>query len=303
MSEASWSNYWQGREGDKTGALTGIESDQELQTHWAGILSDGPRDAPFLDLACGAGTLLKQAQGMGYTNLTGLDISSEAVSVLASTIPTVKTVIASAAKTELPDEAFAMIVSQFGVEYAEAEAGLIEAARLCREGGHIETVMHMAGGAIEAEVKEHEAHCKSLLASGFIEQAKAFFHAAYSGSTEDIKRLSNDLVTARKQVSTLVKPGQRSLAAHLIAGTAQLWDKRTAYAGEDVTAWLEGMKTEIKAYQSRMESMIAAALTKADLSRCISALKDRDFTVRAGPLKLSGADAAWALSALKKISS
>ena len=301
MSEASWSQYWQGREGDTTGALTGVESDRELQEHWARVLSDGARDAAFLDLACGAGTVLKQASQLGYSNLTGLDISSEAGKVLQNDIAGVKTVVASASETGLPDAAYDIIVSQFGLEYAGAQAALSEAARLTAPGGRIETVMHMTGGAIEAEVQGHADHCAELLESGFIEKASALFKGAYENNTAKAQALMDDVMVARDRVSALIKPNKRSLAAHLINGTAQLWEKRSAYVLQDVTGWLNSMKSEIEAYKARMDSMIAAALSQEELQRCVSHLEEQGFSVNTAPLSLSGADAAWVLSAHRNI--
>lgn len=301
MSEASWSQYWQGREGDTTGALTGVESDRELQEYWARVLSDGARDAAFLDLACGAGTVLKQAAKLGYSNLTGLDISSEAVKVLQNDLPAAKTVTASASETGLPDTAYDIIVSQFGLEYAGAQAALSEAARLTAPRGRIETVMHMAGGAIEAEVQGHADHCAELLESGFIEKASALFKGAYENNTAKAQALMDDVMVARDRVSALIKPNKRSLAAHLINGTAQLWEKRSAYVLQDVTGWLNSMKSEIEAYKARMDSMIAAALSQEELQRCVSHLEEQGFSVNTAPLSLSGADAAWVLSAHRNI--
>lgn len=299
MSADSWSNYWQGREGDSSGALTGVESHRDLQAHWAGILADGDRTAPLLDLACGAGTVLGQAARLGYTDLTGLDFSAEATRVLAAQMPEAKTVTASAAQTGLPDEAFSMIVSQFGLEYAGAEAAFAEAARISAPGGRIETVLHMTGGAIETEVRGHARHCEALLASGFIATASDLFAAAYAGDEAKQQAILPQMTRARDAVNALVKPGERSLAAHMIVGTAQLWQKRAAYALEDVTGWLNGIRQEIDAYHGRMSGMIAAALDAEGVARCENLLSARGFSVVTAPLSLAGAPAAWRLSAVR----
>lgn len=299
MSADSWSNYWQGREAQQAGALTGVESDNELQGHWAGVLRAGAPDQPFLDLACGAGTVLKQAAALGYSDLTGLDYSEEATRVVAASFPGVKTVTASAAHTGLAEGSFVMIVSQFGLEYAGAEAAFAEAARLTAAGGTIETVLHMTGGGIETEVKGHVAHCEALLQSGFIETAKALFTAAYAEDAATVQALMGPMVQARDAVSALVKPGQRSLAAHMIVGTGQLWEKRSAYALEDVIGWLSGIEAEIVAYKARMDGMVEAALDGDTLAKCEALLSARGFSVKTAVLSLSGAPAAWTLSARK----
>jgi len=269
MSADSWSNYWQGREGE------------------------------FLDLACGAGTVLKQAAELGFTDLTGLDYSAEATRVLSAQMPDVKTVTASAAETGLESGAYTTIVSQFGLEYAGAEAAFAEAARLLASGGRIETVMHMSGGAIEAEVKGHALHCATILHSQFIEKAAALFAGAYAADRAKADGLMSQMMTARDQVSALVKPDEQSLAAHLLGGTAQLWERRSAYKLEDVTGWLNGMKGEIEAYKARMDSMMRAALDGAMIETCTSLLREQGLTVSFAPLSLSGEPAAWTLSAQK----
>lgn len=299
MSADSWSNYWQGREGDTTGALTGVESDKELRAHWAGVLADCDRGRPFLDLACGAGTVLKQASELGFSDLSGLDYSAEATRVLSAQMPDVKTVTASAAETGLENGAYTTIVSQFGLEYAGAEAAFAEAERLLAAGGRIETVLHMAGGAIEAEVKGHALHCATILRSQFIEKAAAVFAGAYAGDRAKADGLMSEMMTARDQVSALVKPGVQSLAAHLLSGTAQLWERRAAYKLDDVTGWLNGMKGEIEAYKARMDSMMDAALDEAAVQSCAAQLEAQGLSVACAPLALSGKAAAWTLSGQK----
>jgi len=300
MSENSWSNYWKGREGASAGALTGVESDQELQAFWASVLQDGPREQPLLDLACGAGTVLKQAAGLGYQDLTGLDYSAEAIAVLKSDMPSVKTVTASASETGLDAGGYAMIVSQFGLEYAGAQAAFTEAARLCAPRGKIITVMHMAGGAIEAEVKNHAAHCQTILDSTYIPSARAFFEAAYANDTEAGDIAAKAMTEARDTLTTIITPDEHSLAAHLMAGSTELWNKRASYALADVTGWLDGMQAEIVAYHARMTAMQGAALDQDAVTACSTLLQQSGFAVETAALSLSGQPAAWTLSAQKQ---
>ena len=297
MSENSWSNYWKGREGASAGALTGVESDQELQAFWASALQDGPREQPLLDLACGAGTVLKQAAGLGYQDLTGLDYSADAVAVLKSDMPTVKSVTASASETGLDAGGYATIVSQFGLEYAGAQVAFAEAARLCAPGGKIITVMHMAGGAIEAEVKNHAAHCQTILDSAYIPSARAFFEAAYANDTEAGDIAAKTMTQARDKLTTIIIPDEHSLAAHLMAGATELWNKRASYILRDITGWLDGMQTEVEAYHARMTAMLSAALDEETVSACTSLLRNSGFNVETAPLSLSGQPAAWTLHA------
>lgn len=300
MSQNSWSNYWKGRENGSTGALTGVESDQELQAFWASALQDGPRERPLLDLACGAGTVLKQAANLGYQDLTGLDYSAEAIAVLKNDMPSVKTVTASASETGLDAGGYAMIVSQFGLEYAGAQAAFTEAARLCAADGKIITVMHMTGGAIEAEVKNHAAHCQTILDSAYIPSARAFFEGAYANDTEAGDIAAKAMTQARDVMTKVIIPDEHSLAAHLMAGASELWSKRANYILSDITGWLDGMQAEVEAYHARMTAMLNAALDEEAVSACADFLRTKGFKVDTAPLSLSGHDAAWTLHAQRQ---
>jgi len=57
-----WSNYWQGRVASESGVAlvgAGIETDAEIAAFWDGILSDLAQSAKVLDLACGAGWIIR----------------------------------------------------------------------------------------------------------------------------------------------------------------------------------------------------------------------------------------------------
>lgn len=293
-----WETYWQGRRDNATGALTGIEHDQELARFWAGRLEPLPRSLALLDLACGAGTVLKQASALGFTTLTGADVSGSALETLRQTMPEIATCLASVADLPFEDAQFDLVTSQFGLEYAGAEPACQEAARLLRPGGQLIAVIHMHAGAIHAEVSQRAAFCQAVQASGFIEETTRLFRAVYSGDMQATQAAMKAVAGPRDRLIRLKQPGHATLADHLLEGAARLWQRRAHYALEDVTGWLESMQAELKAFESRMVSMMQASQTEQQMSALAALLSQAGLeAVQFDRLSLGGRPAAWTLSA------
>lgn len=298
----AWDNYWQSRQGSNSGALAGVEHDEELAAFWTGALSPLAKERPLLDLACGAGTVLKHAAILGFQSLTGADYSPAAIEALRAALPAADGVICSADDTPFSDAAYTTIVSQFGLEYADVKAAAKEVSRLLAPGGQFIAVCHLEGGAIHAEVKAHHAACRTIDESGYIKQAKALFTAVFSGDRDAMLKAEDTMGPARQAVFGLVIPGRDSLAAHLTTGTAQLWDNRTKYALGDILGWLNGMDDQRAAFEARMASMMDAALSDSDASAVMQVFADfGDTTEPMQRLQLGGEDAAWVLRASKGV--
>ena len=294
----AWDNYWQGRAGDGAGALTGVEHDAELAAFWAGALGDLDRGAPLLDLACGAGTVLKQAQALGFTDLTGADYAPAAIDALEKSLPGVRGVTCSAAKTPFEAGAFAAVVSQFGFEYAGAADAAPEITRLVAPSGHFIAVTHMAEGAIHDEVAGHHAHCRAIADSGYIEQSKALFAKVFAGDVSAVEQAQTVMAAARETVFGLTIPGRPSLAAHLTQGAAELWDNRAKYALRDIHGWFDGMEAQRAAFEARMASMMAAAMDEGEAISVLDIFANAGFKTEAPTaLQLGGENAAWVLQA------
>lgn len=297
---AAWDAYWKDRKGEDVKALTGIEHDRELEAFWTAALNGQDKAAPFLDLACGAGTVLKTAHGLGFTDLHGADVAPAAINALKESLPSVKGTVCPATATPFEDGAFATITSQFGFEYAGVKAAAKEVARLLALGGRFAAIVHMAGGAIHDEVKAHVDHCKTIADSGYIEKARALFRSVYSGDVEAANNSIAFMADAREKVFALVTPGRPSLAAHLTAGTAELWDKRDTHALEDILAWLTAMDGQRIAFQLRMQAMLDAALTQEQVEGVVATLSAEGLVAEApAAFELGGEPAAWALKAIR----
>ena len=305
---SDWSNYWQGRTAGEAGAAlvgAGVETDTELAAFWADVFEGLAPETRVLDMACGAGSALRAAHGAGLTELTGADISPDAVTSLKAAIPGAEGHVTGADKTSFPDGAFDLVVSQFGFEYAGWQAATPEMIRLIAPGGQFTAIAHLAGGAIEAEVRDKLDECIELDGAGFIPVAETMFTALFAADAdpeaaekqEALKTAIARFQSAEQKLASLAAT-QGGQAKHLHDGARALYQRRQAYKLEDVLGWLSGMSAEIAAYHGRMKSMTDAALSEDDAVALMALFTSAGFTAEPlTKLKLDGEAAAWVLKA------
>lgn len=274
--KANWSRYWEGRVGSLAGEAlvgAGIESHAEIISFWKRIFADLPPETRVLDLACGAGSVLRSALENDLTDVTGADISEGAIAALKEKFPTAKTALCSAEVTPFQDNSFDIIGSQFGFEYAGAIKCVPEIARLLAPKGQFVAIAHKAGSAIETEVREQFAKVKKIDETGFIPAARHLFEVDFSEASDDeFAKVAKAFAPAQAALLDIAK-SHKGLAAHLYQGTQQLYERRKAYDLEDILKWLEGMEVEISTFLGRMQSMMAAALSDQDVKEFLAGLQ------------------------------
>lgn len=302
-----WGNYWQGRAASEAGAAlvgVGVETNQEIAAFWTQRLKDIPKTARLLDLACGAGSVVRRAAKLGLTDLSGVDISAEAIQTLKTEFPNVTGIVASADATGLPRAQFDIVASQFGFEYADAAKAAGEAARLINTGGQFLALAHSHDSAIEAEVAGHGRDAKAIIASGFIGAAKTMFHADISGASDAVFHEAAQAFAPPQAAVLEIAKRTGGLAAHLYQGTQTLYQQRKGYSFGDVSGWLNGMESEINAFIGRMDSMQNAALTDADVQAVRRALEQGGLTPQQPKKFISestGDILGWIISAKNKV--
>ena len=303
---ADWSNYWRGRTGEQAGAAlvgAGIEDDAELAAFWSGVFAGADPSARVLDLACGAGSALKQAASSGLTRLAGADISTDALAVLQAAIPEAKICECSASDTPFEDGIFDIIVSQFGIEYAGLRETAGEVARLLAPGGQFAAIVHMQGGGIEHEVSARLSEGRAIQNSDFIPLARAVFTTAQQPRTEENlaqAKAAAEAFQPAEQALGKIAAVSGGLAAHLYQGAQQMYARVMNYELSDIIGWLEAMQGEVDAYVGRMSSMMDAAASEADARAALAVLEQAGCAVQ--PLErfqLGEQDAAWVLRATK----
>lgn len=95
-----------------------------------------PPDAPVLDVGTSAGTNLRMLRDAGFTRVTGLDTSPEAVRFCAEKkLPEVA--LGDLLAMPFPDDHFALVLATDVIEHVDDDArALAEIVRVLRPGGH-----------------------------------------------------------------------------------------------------------------------------------------------------------------------
>ncbi|MCF6274304.1 MAG: class I SAM-dependent methyltransferase [Robiginitomaculum sp.] len=315
-----WGNDWQGRAGDRAGEAlvgVGIEHNEKLAEFWAECFAGLDKSSNILDMACGAGSVLRHANANGFTHLSGVDISGDAVAAMQREFPNAKGIVAPVDDTGLADGAYDLVVSQYGFEYAGSNRQVLaaarEMARLVADNGQFIALCHIKGGGIEQEVSGHLRHIKDMTKPGFISAAKAVFIALDAAeksptlATKTAYEKATHLLTApRDKLIAWLGAGQTSgseihkLGQHLYSGTIDLFTRRKAYSLADITGWLDCMQNEIDAYRGRMQSMRQSALSEKDSRNILAVFADAQFNIdHPAPFYLAGDNkpAAWVLRA------
>ena len=150
----AWDAYWLGH---RTGCLPQSSSslDALFRSHWHGVAQTLPKGARVLDLATGAGSVLKWlGEVRDDLDRVGID--------LAQTLPSPPSgcrLIGGVAMEDLPfaDAEFDAVVSQFGFEYGSMAPTAASVARVVRGGGMLALVTHHADGPIVTHNRKRAA--------------------------------------------------------------------------------------------------------------------------------------------------
>ena len=283
-----WSVYWSGRNAADTGEAfgrPGIENMPGLVEFWRAALEPSDRNARVVDFACGAGSVVRHAHELGYSNLAGVDISPDAIALMQGRFPGVEGVVSPIETLPPTVSDIDFAVSQFGIEYAGLDAAVQSVATRLKPGGRFLALVHMSEGAIATECMRALEGSWAFSETGFIpttiEVFEAYRMADQTGQTDTprIKDAVAALIEPRAAMVALANSGHQ-LAAYTLKGAAQMFERRRNYVPEDITGWLAGVAQENEAHRARMQGMLDAATSKEQGEALLHALKADGFDVQ-----------------------
>lgn len=282
-----WDAFW--RRTDQAAAhRAGGPQEEVLARFWAAFFAAAFTSDAWprcVDLASGNGAVLHHARAAGAPPeaLVGVDHSVAALADLRKRIPGAAGVVANAARTPFPSATFAIVTSQFGVEYAGPEA-LGEAARLVAPGGVLGAVLHVKGGTIYQECQANAGAMERLQASGLLVAGRNAFTAAASGDAGRVQSAEATLRQSFQAMEALLREAGSGVAGGTILALCRdldhMYVKRRAFDTREVHAWLDSMGREVGAYAARMDSMLAAALDAQALESALALMTAQGLAIR-----------------------
>jgi ubiquinone/menaquinone biosynthesis C-methylase UbiE len=310
-----WDAFWRARDKAVTQDDAGAR-DPAPAHFWKDFFQrefTGRPEASLVDVACGHGAVTEIALAAAQSCGTDLqahcaDYSQAAVDELCKRFPGVQGVACDAADMPWPDGRFDYVASQFGIEYA-SEAAFPEAARLVAEGGTLAALIHLAGGAIQAECADNFAVAEALREAQLMPLARRAFEAGFdliAGKITD-----TDFQAADKQLAPAVEAAKNilrekgseaagGLLANLYKDIGYMYTRMQNYVPDEVFAWFDGMSAELDSYEGRMASMTRCAIDEAGVTAIADTLAGLGLDVEPPqvlPLEASGKPGAWILVA------
>lgn len=283
-TDKGWSDYWQrdGAGGEVFVNARG-EGNPALRAYWLAVFEALPAAAKVVDLASGAGSIYAHLGNDHGLQLHAADIAEEALATLEERIPGVRTFVCGADDLPFDDGSFDLVVSQFGVEYAGADA-FAEAARIVAPGGRLAALVHVKGGYIDAGNQEQLDEAIVTRDCGFIEHATELTHAVYSNSKARLATAEQAMMPAIEAVVGAMKRRKQGIHSYLYFGFRKLYENRKAYDKTDITGWLEGMNKELEINIDRLSRMTQAAMSEKDVDSIREHLQNAGLAVDATDL-------------------
>jgi SAM-dependent methyltransferase len=271
-----WHMYWKGISGANQ-PVRGGATDPVFTEFWTQFFArelSGERPARVLDLACGDGAVTQTAvsagQKLGSGEITPycLDYSRFAVLETLKQFSNTLGVSADAAQMPFISEAFDIVASQFGLEYADPGA-IREVARTLAKSGLLVCVLHKRDGALYKECHLELTATQELQDSQIMELANNHFGAFFrmisgSGSRPEFEATWRLLTPAVRRVENMI----RTRGQHAAGGLIYIIYQKLAWMNEhlrenspeSIETWMKQMDEELEAYSGRMISMLNAAL-------------------------------------------
>lgn len=165
----------------------------------------------------------------------------------------------NAADLPFADRSFTMVVSQFGLEYADFGKAIGEACRVADKG--LKLLIHAADGAVVRQNKLIPGQVDWLRDElGIFDAAREQFIAP-TGNTRH--RLNEISAAVREKCSSLENPDFLYSSSQYMG---QLLGQSATMGGEQALQYLEAMETQMMANAGRMQALADAARNEDDLA-------------------------------------
>ncbi|MFP4518933.1 MAG: class I SAM-dependent methyltransferase [Oceanicaulis sp.] len=251
----AWARYWST---GRTHSCFSGGAPFDCAERWTGFFDTLTGGARIIDLACGGGALTRQAAAHGKAfAVTGVDFAQSAPEIAGADVRPGVSLEALA----FPDAAFDAAVSQFGLEYADLDRAVPEAARVLTPGGRFGFLTHHAGSAVSRGAAERRARLDPLLADGGPVRKAVRLGAARAAGEHRPDLL--DSIAADFAAARSVKLDEATAWAY--GFLAEIMNKHMQFPPAYLDENARTLLAELEAMALRLDQMLAAARSADDI--------------------------------------
>ncbi len=277
-----WRNYWKS---DRPSSCVpeNEATAREIAAFWTGMFAELPDRSRVLDIATGNGIILAHAaaaavQGGKTFELTGVDLAEIDPHKFLSESPAGfenARFIGGTAAESLPfgQGEFDVVVSQYGLEYAQLEKALAEVGRVLAPGGKMVWLAHCEDSEVVQQNRDQGAQVAYLLASrGPIDAMEKFIAKVRRGKNPSYagQRLQAVLADAERYCREHPPAKVVTEVCTVIAESANRWQ---AYRPDDLVHMLADSRQRLIRHRQRINDLIGAVMSPDRLERVAACLQ------------------------------
>jgi hypothetical protein len=273
---ALWGAFW--RDAEIDGCIQAFPAlvRSAIDARWQAFFADAAGDGTVLDLCCGRGAVLAHAARAGRTLLTGIE---------KAVVPLGRFDIRcgiDAAALPFADRSFALVTSQFGVEYAGLATAGAEAARVADKA--VLMLLHAAEGPVVSHGRVQIAQVDWLL-----DGIDAFGRMRRHSSAPS----PDTLVDIEALRAAIVREAETAENTALLEA---VWQAVPAIlAMPKPIAAVQRLANDLADHAERLAAMVAAAPSRQATEALAAQLRDAGFAVLVEDLGSSAA-ARWVVA-------
>jgi SAM-dependent methyltransferase len=269
-SNAGWRDYWKA---DRPASCMpeNERTAQEIAATWQKWFAECAGGSRILDIATGNGIVLTHAAAAGRQlnrafALTGVDLADiDPLRYLSSLEDDMRaaTFVGSVAAEHLPFDAssFDVVVSQYGLEYADLDQALTEVARVLAPGGILHWLAHSESSEVVQQNREQALEVEYLLAPrGPVYYMNAF--VARQRRRKDMQYSITMLNESFAQAYEWCKAHPPAkVVQEMCSGFADIANRWQAYDPSDLAKMLEDSERRLTSHSARIRSLLDAVMS------------------------------------------
>lgn len=316
----NWSRYWaSGALHSCPGSFTG-NYDGTIADFWLQAFSSlGPQDR-VLDIASGNGALPRLLLGLdgghaGQARIDAIDLADIAPGWYSKLAPEQRENMkfhsgVHAEKLPFPEQLFDLVISQYGIEYADLTQAITEVLRVLKPTGRVRMIMHHKDAwPVQIAAVEIELIDWLLSDEGLFPQSAAMLPLlAKAGTNKGREQLQQDAEASRTRAQynvcqqTLAEKLAKNPKVHVVLAEAREQLQHVLVQAQSQKLQLaisnhQRLRDSFHDTRFRLQELISHALDKDAMQIIVDWFNTRDFcSASSTPLFYQGFLMGWALS-------